>query len=631
MATIDLGKIKLTWRGTYNNSTAYVVDDVVAFTDTGVISTYICVANSTGNAPSSSGTAHASWQYMTKGVALSGSANGDIPYYNGSSYVPLTAGTNGFFLKTQGAGAAPVWAALNEYNDAQVQNNIALLAFKFQTQNSLTKFGLDDQYIDEFNDQTGVDTSASSGEAFSSKGWVGLTGIRNWWGDSSDGDVTIDQNTSLTVSNKQGQYDGDMVIKNYENLTINSGFTLTTDQPCRGLFIFVNGNCTINGTLSMRERGAFANPTAVGGSDNGTVDAGGIKIPYLRAASSETLASVNLAGTGTAGVALASNFPALSSNGYVFNIDRQGANGAGNVSGSNVTGSNGAAAANKTGGGGSGGAHDSGTSGAGNYGSCFAGGSGGGGSRTGSATAAAAWAGAGGNAGSASNCSGGAGNPNGSDNSPSPGPIAGETGTGGLLGLFVRGNLTIGGSGLVTAEGSKGNSGGEGGGGNSGSGCIFVGYAGTLSNSGSITVAARAQNTVTNNGKGGLGGAGHSEIQQVDESPGTAGDMTIISNTFTANAAPSKGDFVMQYTDQAGTATLNTDLKAYISRDNGSSYTQGTLVAEGTPLGGKKLVSFHNQTLGGSATTNLKYKIETLNQSASKITKIDSVAIGWSA
>ncbi len=55
MAVIDLGKIKLTWRGTYNNSTAYVVDDVVAYTDTGVISTYICVANSTGNAPSSSG------------------------------------------------------------------------------------------------------------------------------------------------------------------------------------------------------------------------------------------------------------------------------------------------------------------------------------------------------------------------------------------------------------------------------------------------------------------------------------------------------------------------------------------------------------------------------------------------
>ena len=68
MATIDLGKIKQVWRGTYNNSTAYTVDDIVEFTDTGITSTYICVANSTGNAPSSGGTAHASWNYVAKGV-----------------------------------------------------------------------------------------------------------------------------------------------------------------------------------------------------------------------------------------------------------------------------------------------------------------------------------------------------------------------------------------------------------------------------------------------------------------------------------------------------------------------------------------------------------------------------------
>ena len=54
MATIDLGKIKQVWRGTYNNGTAYVLDDLVSFTDSGVTSTYICVTNSTGNAPSSS-------------------------------------------------------------------------------------------------------------------------------------------------------------------------------------------------------------------------------------------------------------------------------------------------------------------------------------------------------------------------------------------------------------------------------------------------------------------------------------------------------------------------------------------------------------------------------------------------
>ena len=37
MATIDLGKIKLVWKGTYNNSTAYTVDDLVEYTDTGII------------------------------------------------------------------------------------------------------------------------------------------------------------------------------------------------------------------------------------------------------------------------------------------------------------------------------------------------------------------------------------------------------------------------------------------------------------------------------------------------------------------------------------------------------------------------------------------------------------------
>ena len=75
MATIDLGKIKLVWRGTYNNSTAYVVDDLVSYTDTGVLSTYICVANSTGNNPSSGGTAHASWNYVSQGQAAETNAS----------------------------------------------------------------------------------------------------------------------------------------------------------------------------------------------------------------------------------------------------------------------------------------------------------------------------------------------------------------------------------------------------------------------------------------------------------------------------------------------------------------------------------------------------------------------------
>ena len=78
MATIDLGKIKLVWRGTYNNSTAYTVDDLVQHTDQNKVSTYICVANSTGNAPATSGTIHASWNLVAAG-------QDPIPSHSGNS------------------------------------------------------------------------------------------------------------------------------------------------------------------------------------------------------------------------------------------------------------------------------------------------------------------------------------------------------------------------------------------------------------------------------------------------------------------------------------------------------------------------------------------------------------------
>ena len=88
MATVDLGKIKQVFRGTYNNATAYVPDDLVVFTDTGITSTYICTTASTGNNPSSGGTAHANWAYLAKGTA---------------DPIPSQSGNSGKFLKTDGS------------------------------------------------------------------------------------------------------------------------------------------------------------------------------------------------------------------------------------------------------------------------------------------------------------------------------------------------------------------------------------------------------------------------------------------------------------------------------------------------------------------------------------------------
>ena len=107
--------------------------------------------------------------------------------------------------------------------------------------------------------------------------------------------------------------------------------------------------------------------------------------------------------------------------------------------------------------------------------------------------------------------------------------------------------------------------------------------------------------------------------------------MTLLSTATTAETTPTKGDIVMLMENAAGTATLNTDIKAYISRDNGTTYTQGTLVDEGTWGTNKKILAFHNLDISAQPSgTSLKYKIETLNQSGAKNTRIYATSLGWS-
>ena len=100
MATIDLGKIKLKWQGTYAGGTAYVPDDVVYYVDGSVGSSYICVANTTGNAPSSGGSVHGSWNYLAKGQNASPTTTqGDIIVRGASADGRLAIGAAGKFLK----------------------------------------------------------------------------------------------------------------------------------------------------------------------------------------------------------------------------------------------------------------------------------------------------------------------------------------------------------------------------------------------------------------------------------------------------------------------------------------------------------------------------------------------------
>ena len=89
MATIQLGKIKQVWRGTWSSSPnpAYSVDDLVEYTDSGVTSTYIAVSTPGSQVPSSSGTVQSNWNLVAKGVA---------------DPIPSQSGNAGKVLKTDG-------------------------------------------------------------------------------------------------------------------------------------------------------------------------------------------------------------------------------------------------------------------------------------------------------------------------------------------------------------------------------------------------------------------------------------------------------------------------------------------------------------------------------------------------
>ena len=101
-----------------------------------------------------------------------------------------------------------------------------------------------------------------------------------------------------------------------------------------------------------------------------------------------------------------------------------------------------------------------------------------------------------------------------------------------------------------------------------------------------------------------------------------------ISNVITAPSSTTKMGVVVTYIDQSGTATLNTDLKLSVSADNGSNFTQVTLVAQPNFATGVKMALANDVTV--TAGTQLKYKVEVANQAeGSKETRITGVSMQY--
>jgi len=98
MATIDLGRLGFVNKGTYNNSTTYEKNDLVQFTDGGILSTYLYIDSTaqSGQAPSSSGTAGSRWVFFAKGVTdtLGSISNNNIVVKDNSGNITGLSGNN---------------------------------------------------------------------------------------------------------------------------------------------------------------------------------------------------------------------------------------------------------------------------------------------------------------------------------------------------------------------------------------------------------------------------------------------------------------------------------------------------------------------------------------------------------
>jgi len=102
-------------------------------------------------------------------------------------------------------------------------------------------------------------------------------------------------------------------------------------------------------------------------------------------------------------------------------------------------------------------------------------------------------------------------------------------------------------------------------------------------------------------------------------------DMTLISQSQTADSVPSEARVIL-FEEDVGVVTLNTDLKAYVSRDGGTTFTQVTLEEEAMYDAPARVLSGLADISEQPSGTSMVYKITTHN---TKNLKIHGTSMTW--
>ncbi len=465
--------------------------------------------------------------------------------------------------KTLTIPEASVTAHVTAFNDNQLKEDIALLAFKQATSDSVVKYDLVDQSIDVFSDASGVNTGASTNEYRNS-------GNNYFVGATPGASATISGNYDSTA------VDGDYTWYKWTTVTSSGSYTTDTAQDYEYLVIAGGGG-----------------GGGHGGSGGG---AGGYRTATGFAIAATTISGITV-GAGGAGGA---NANASKGSNSVFSTITSTGGGLGGGGGNN---------ANNGGAGGSGGGGRSSTQPAGNEGGF---------------TPVEGYDGGTGITGSNNWPMGGGGGASEAGNNGTSGSTGGDGGDGRTSSIDGTATTRAGGGG-GSDQGNPGGVGGAGGGGNAGNGLHVT--------DGAVNTGSGGGGNHAGAGSGGTGGSGIVIIRRLTVSAYTEGsNLTLVSNAVTAEAQPTKADLVMTYTNGAGTATIGTDLIAEVTRD-GSTWTSFGLSATSDQgdTGGHTILTAHDVDISGQgAGSAMQYRIKTLNQSASKATRIHAVSLGWS-
>jgi hypothetical protein len=101
--------------------------------------------------------------------------------------------------------------------------------------------------------------------------------------------------------------------------------------------------------------------------------------------------------------------------------------------------------------------------------------------------------------------------------------------------------------------------------------------------------------------------------------------MSLISNAQVADSVPTSARIIL-FEEDVDSITINTDLKVFVSRNNGTTFSQVTLEDEGNYITGARILSGVVDISAQPSGSNIKYKIEGLN---SKNLKIHGTAVSW--